>query len=119
MGGEREVTVKTPAKVTKGSVDLLSGEQKIRIHESGGKVHFHVDAENLKVEIPVAEWFKAWQFLSKPSETEHQWMYADPEHGTVLSTTTSCKNQPLETEISIVKMDFGPTYSALQKFTMG
>ncbi len=45
MGGERETNVKSTPSAKSGSTEVGS----IRIHESGGEVHFHDDKRKLKV----------------------------------------------------------------------
>ena len=122
MGGARETTVQTPAKATKtASIDLISGAQKVRIHEKDGKVHFHADEEKLKAAVPVAEWYEAWKTLVRPPQPDmlNSWTYTDVENGTLLSVSTSFRTGPLEAEVIVSKMDFGPTFTELDKFTAG
>ena len=42
----------------------------IRVHESGGEVHFHDDTEGIRVAVPVADAYAAWQKLSDGLDTE-------------------------------------------------
>ena len=79
MGGERE-------SVTEQKVETKTGETQVvgsvRYHESKGQVHFHDDANGLKVEIPVASWYKAWMNLL--SSLPGEFHYADVNLKTIL-----------------------------------
>jgi len=96
MGGQNEDTIDVGAQAAEGgTLDPEIGpsgsvsiptvaplSQKIRYHESGGKIHFHFDDEGLKVEVPVAEWWGIWQQLKNMRISE--WTFMDHGRGTLL-----------------------------------
>jgi hypothetical protein len=49
--------------------------QAIRNHLSQGQIHFHCDAQNLKVAIPVAEWYVILRHL----RSLHPFTWVDPQ----------------------------------------
>jgi hypothetical protein len=107
MGGANQF--EAPASVeAKGVIELGT----VRIHESGGKVHFHADAQNLKVACPVASWFSAWE---KISQTPGEWTFADVSTGVTVKTIL--KDGVLDAEIIVFPISVGDTYAQLQKFT--
>lgn len=66
MGGLREDVIETKSTTgTETETGDDTTDQKIRIHESGGEVHFHHDLTKMKVAVPVAEWHKAWATLKQ------------------------------------------------------
>ncbi len=79
MGGEREF--KTPAKKSGSKKDREQTIGELRIHESEGEVHFHDDAKKIKVAMPVATWYSAWERIWKEPNTEFN--FADAENGTL------------------------------------
>ena len=111
MGGERET--EAPASVSrrpKNATEIGS----VRIHESGGKVHFHADAQGLKVSCPVAKWFSAWDQISQiPGE----WTFVDDN--TAVGVVTKIENGILDAAISVYAITVGDTFDKLQKFTGG
>ena len=113
MGGKNETKIQD--KVEKSSAQFSSGNQAVRIHESGGCVHFHVDAENLKASMPVATWFSAWERLS--TQIPSIFRFYDTEKKTVLTVSTDLVNDKVEAEVGIVSHEVGPTFTALNKFT--
>ena len=77
MGGERETKGKA-AVSTKPGAEFTSGD--VRVHESGGEVHFHVSGEKLKVAVPVRMWYVAMEKLvSSPGEV---FEFIDPDSET-------------------------------------
>lgn len=61
MGGNNEFIAPSPvSRKNDAGGSLVNG---IRIHENKGEVHFHDDAANFKVAVPVAEMYKAWDGL--------------------------------------------------------
>lgn len=86
MGGENEF--KTPAKKSGSKTDREETIGELRIHESKGEVHFHDDDRKLKVAMPVATWYAAWQRLT--NEPNSEFNYADVENGTALLAKVAC-----------------------------
>lgn len=76
MGGDREFT--TPAKST--STSQVIGN--LRIHENSGEIHFHDDANQLKVAVPSADMFEAWEKLS--TGKKKKFSYKDRKNSTEL-----------------------------------
>lgn len=143
MGGQYEDMVSPAAKAEKEkkpeSGNLLMPElsgmpdsgipqvgslsQAIRYHVSGGDVHFHVDAgkgpnkEDMKVAVPVAEWWTAWEKLKNLRGSNYS--YIDHEQGCML-TVTAGLNEKGEFEIipSLKKISngTGPVFNRLEEF---
>jgi hypothetical protein len=111
MGGTNEFAAPaTVAKSIKAPVEI----GQARIHESGGKIHFHADAQGLKVSVPVANWFSAWEGIS---QTPGEWTFVD--QNTAVTIATKIENGILDAAINIFAIQTGTTYGALQKFTVG
>lgn len=114
MGGERETVVESKKKAS-GATKV----GKIRIHESGGQVHFHDDDAKLKVAVPVSSWFEIFQKVSTGgSET-----VIDPVNKTILLITVRSKKMPtgymLTALLSIDKCSPSPEFELLHLFTHG
>jgi hypothetical protein len=123
MGGKNEMKVQE--KADKAATEIKFANQTVRIHESGGYVHFHVDAEKLKVAVPAGIWFSAWEKIS--TQGIESWTYFDVETKTVLTIKTDrfrdlFKNQnemTAEVFLKISKQEISDTFAALNKFTFG
>jgi len=117
MGGERET--KVPKSQSQSTPTSLGD---IRIHESGGEVHFHDDKSKLKVAVPVAEWWKEWQRLKTPSVSQ-QWDYIDSINSTLLSIVSEIDRDKSPPEISlkilIEKVKVADNFKKIQEFTKG
>ena len=126
MGGDRETfldsaetesacepSVEESSKTTMGSIGGKSGN-RIRIHESGGEVHFHDDTAKLKVAVPVSKWFKLWDKLSGQPQKES---IPDHKNNTVLTVETKLANGVLDAVVSVETMSIGTNFSELSKFT--
>jgi hypothetical protein len=121
MGGERET-------VASQKVDTETGPEiigSVRYHESKGQIHFHDDTNKLKVAIPVATWYKAWNGLlaSIPAE----WHYADPDNCTALHVSLTLKkanakkDRPaprMDVLMHIEKIELSEDFSKLNKFSV-
>jgi hypothetical protein len=108
MGGAREFTLpaKSTAKVDAGRV--VGG---LRIHESGGEVHFHDDDLSIKVAVPVAKMSAAWDKLSGGNKKKFK--YRDPANGTELriQIISSKKAQDVRLEVKKVSVAGPPVRS--------
>jgi hypothetical protein len=131
MGGEHQDTIEIGKEDLSGVLDpggapepshaipKVSGlSQKIRYHLSQGKIHFHLDDENLKVEIPVADWWGAWQELK--NLRRNSWQYVDHQRGTMLEVTAGIGHDgkfdicPVLTKIA---QGSGAVFDKLDEFT--
>ena len=67
MGGDYEEKIETPKVTTveTGGPDEIV-MQGVRFHKNRGHVHFHDDKKGLKVYVPAAVWWGAWQRLRAP-----------------------------------------------------
>ncbi len=113
MGGERETTVKHNNKA--GSA--RAGD--IRIHESGGAVHLHDDVQKLKVEVPSAIFFTAWQKIKNniPHVSSSVETLYDASHQ---ATATLRLRPDSDLEITITKSDVArPNFTSVDKFVTG
>ena len=75
MGGDREIN--TPTKASEGQ-----SIGNLRIHENNGEIHFHDDAASLKVAVPSADMFDAWEKLA--TGRREKFKYIDATNGTEL-----------------------------------
>lgn len=120
MGGDRETMSQQKVENKTGDVEVVGN---VRYHESGGQVHFHDDKNGLKVAVPVATWFGAWQkmLLSLPAE----WHFADTERNTIVNVKLRLKEAKphkersarLDALISIEKIELSEAFTALNKFS--
>lgn len=122
MGGERETLVPQKTRKTDGSSHEIG---QIRIHESNGEVHFHDDTNKLKVAVPSATWFSAFEKALENMDS-HEWSYVDPKQKAVL--TMKCrirsanpkKDRPIaraEVTLRIEKIELSDELAKLNKFT--
>lgn len=114
MGGERETTVPNSAPTVKGGNANIG---KVRIHENKGEVHFHDDAANLKVAVPVAIWYEAWQRLQR-GPYPAKWSYVDTKNNTSLKVRLKLKDNKLDCKLSVSTVSVTPDFQALQAFTV-
>lgn len=119
MGGANETVMdQKVATADKGS-EVVG---KIRFHESGGEVHFHDDENRLKVAVPAATWFAAWQRLENSGG---EWSYIDAGKQTLLSVAVEIipgkpkkkKAASVDVLLSVEKIEPSDTFSKLRKFT--
>lgn len=115
MGGERETVVEQKATSDAGVITAGS----IRIHESGGEVHFHDDAAGRKVAVPVAVWFERYEALLSGAVDSVRCI--DPVNDTVLSVSFHVrrKKRLADLRIEIDDVSMSQTFRALHKFTGG
>lgn len=85
MGGEKE-TVADQKVETDTGIEVVGS---VRYHISKSQVHFHDDTNQLKVAIPVATWYKAWNNLL--SSYPEEFSYVDVDLGTILRVKLSVK----------------------------
>jgi hypothetical protein len=93
-------------------------DQPIRYHVKDGKIHFHNDGEKLKVEVPVAEWWGAWEELKNFRRTK--WQYIDSERGTLLEVSvglTEDNKLDAHAKVSRVAHGVGTIFTKLDEFT--
>jgi len=117
MGGGNETTA-AQKKPDAAGTPQVSGE--VRYHTSGGEVHFHDDKNSLKVAVPTAAWFAAWQKI----ETGESWQYTDIERQTSLNVgfTTVIDDvgkAKIDVCLSIEKVEISDDFEKLRKFTVG
>lgn len=108
-----------------GDIPLVGNlEQAIRYHVSGGEVHFHVDpgkgpnTEKMKVAIPVADWYVAFEKLKNLRETNYQ--YVDHNEGCMLQIRAGINDQrqfELIPTLSKISEGTGPIFDKLETFT--
>lgn len=111
--GSRETTVQ------KGVLFRKNPLQQIRFHESGGKVHFHVDKEKLKCVVPVAIFWAAWAQIK--SEDEDYWGYTDGVNNARV-TIEARLDIPTEREVVVTvskASPLGKTAQKIDKFVNG
>lgn len=115
MGGKNEQVVETPIAPGCRIVD------KIRIHESGGHIHFHDDVKGAKVAVPVSEFWTMWN-LFKSGRLNSPLVFIDSVNGGELKIGCSGTAlvfplvDPIEVEITLRKVTFGPGFTVLDSF---
>jgi hypothetical protein len=66
MGGDKEVMAQQRVETDKGTQAV----GKLRMHLNKGELHFHDDANKLKVAVPIAVWMKRWGEAVSASPSE-------------------------------------------------
>jgi len=131
MGGKHQDTIQAkdiggvldpggpePSQATQAIPKVQGLSQKIRFHLSGSMVHFHFDEEKLKVEIPVADWWGAWQELK--NLRRDSWRYVDHQRATMLEVTAGLGDDgkfdicPVVTKVA---QGSGAIFEKLEEFT--
>lgn len=121
MGGERE-TIGSQKIETQTGTEIIGS---VRYHESKGQIHFHDDKNKLKVAVPVAVWYKAWNSLL--SSVPGEWNYADIDNGTIMHVSVSLKkasekkNRPhprIDVLMQIQKVELSEDFSKLNNFSL-
>lgn len=122
-GGQGGVLLQASSPDHLGSPDtsldqLTPSQQKIRFHENAGEVHFHADDEKLKVAVPVAEWYRAWDALK--NLRRNNWQHVDLKNGSQVVVRVGDINGQLDCTVEVTKVSSGtgPTFDALNKFTV-
>lgn len=132
MGGLNEDTITAPATpkqaviqdapaAAPAATSPLGVEQTIRFHEdpTTGQIHFHDDANGLKVGIPVADWFSAWRRIRQVDNRpggDFTYLYVDTEHKTLLTVRSwlSPHNWPtVDCHLSITRIAVSETIAKL------
>lgn len=121
MGGEKETT----APQTRNTPSGLERCGTVRYHENQGEIHFHDDANKLKVAMPTGTWFTNFQQLmnSTPSSVR----YTDTKNGATIKIATVFKKAKknkkkkarVELEMFLEPVMVSADIEALQKFTEG
>lgn len=135
MGGTNESVLKSDKKSTDEKVvgDLLKADvasvakeatiplfsglptqtQSIRQHMSNGQIHLHVDAEKLKVAIPVAEWFLVMRNL----RSLNPFTFIDSENNCVAYLRPYIYGGSFEIAIEIAPIAIGPRFNSMNAVT--
>lgn len=120
MGGERETTVS--GKSASVQPIEIGSDQKIRIHENAGEVHFHDDVNNLKVAVPAAEFWTAWtgfvrNGLAKNGESV-SFVDATRQTGATIKSVSAFRAgvMKLNVEVELYKTEMGDSASKIHQF---
>jgi hypothetical protein len=116
MGGLNETTGQQKTVTPQGQTEVIGN---VRYHENNGEIHFHDDTNNLKVAIPVAKWFSAWQKLESGEgcclfDTERQ-TYLTVE--TVLVPPKDGNPASLDIAMTIGEVELSDDFTKLQAFS--
>lgn len=112
MGGVAEETVEQKQKTADGTFESLG---RIRFHESNGEVHFHDDDRKLKVAVPVATWWQAWQSLSTGVTKKVE--LTDPQRKTAIKVKVTGRKGVRDITVRITNVAFSTEFDKLQKFS--
>ncbi len=119
MGGKNETTVPKEKTRARAPATATRAIGHIRVHENQGEVHFHDDAAEIKVAIPAAAWYNAWNALS--SGAQRTFSYLDPTHESLLTIDVSIKgrkkNPRVDLDISVKPAALSASFEALKKFS--
>lgn len=118
MGGFNEKVVSYISSKIDGK-EIIQGA-RLRLHENRieGKVHFHDDKNNLKVEVPISEFFKKWNDWK--SKINSHLIFIDAQGQTKLSIYVVTSSEGiLDVVASIDKVTFGMNFKAIDDFVQG
>lgn len=115
MGGMNEKTIDTPRQTATPGKATSFG--KIRVHENQGEVHFHDDEKGLKVAVPAATFWKAWQ----GNVNLNSLTFFDSERNTICNIRFRIANsgQDVEAEVVLTKTAVNDTFKKLNDFALG
>ena len=114
MGGTNQATASPPAAT---SVTTGKG-MPLRFHESGGNFHFHDDKARTKVEVPSADFTKAWNGPGGLKEQAGDWDYTG-DNGLTLNIRTFMDKGQWGVEMSITEPTKSADFQALDKLITG
>ena len=121
MGGEREKVIPASSSktITASSPKIITAND-VRIHESGGSVHLHDDKTGLKVEVPVADFWKEWQ---RRRSDFRMVSFVDRNLGTIaiIDPILDRSSRPwkVAVEVKIGKVDVTDSFRDLDDFCAG
>lgn len=116
MGGTNETTGSQKTVTPTGQTEVIGD---VRYHENKGEIHFHDDKNGLKVALPVAKWFSAWQKI----ESGDPVYLMDSERQTCLSVEAVLvppkggKPATMDLAMSIQKVELSDDFKKLQDFS--
>ena len=114
MGGKNETVVPAKKSSKSGSpVEIGS----LRVHESGGEIHFHDDSKKLKCAVPVSTWYLAWSNLWK--NISESWMFADMKNKTCISAKIIIQDGQADIDICVEPLEVSQALTDINKFTEG
>jgi hypothetical protein len=122
MGGENEKVLSTKSKGTAFLGSTNAG--KIRMHENGGEVHFHDDANKLKVAVPVADYWSRFNNWINDPQKPLQFIDSNRKAELAFSIKRShpqgLSNPPLiDVEMSLSPISIGDNLKSLVDFANG
>jgi len=97
---------------------ILCGTQKLRIHESKGKVHFHDDKNKIKAYVPIGQWYAILQNLETGTQTKIT--HHDSDNKSTLIIRIGVIGGKLDASVSLneyKELKVGSTLEKLQSFT--
>lgn len=114
MGGTNEKVIDTPRAATSSKSAAIG---KIRVHENAGEVHFHDDEKGLKVAVPAASFWKAWQ----GNVNLNSLFFFDSERQTICNIRFRLvdSGQSIESEVILTKAMVNDTFKNLNDFVIG
>lgn len=113
MGGERETELPQKTRKGSGNAETIGN---VRIHESGGEVHFHDDKNGRKVAIPVARWF---ELLERAVQDVGRFEFVDRDNEAVLYVRVRMDGAKVDVELTIDKCKTTGDMKKLLAFTYG
>lgn len=100
-------------KVLHGLFSKKEQYQTIRQHLNNGQIHFHVDAESLKVAIPVAEWF----LIMKSLRSMTNYKFVDTTNSCTIDFEPFIDSGEFDVAIDLKPIRIGTRFSALENVT--
>lgn len=129
MGGQNETVVKSSSPQSRRAAAFSSkpgaGQISVRIHNNTqkGEVHFHDDANKIKVAVPAADFWEGWNaFKKNPYKAI---CFVDPVNQSQVTIVLADQSTngmearfipQLDLNITVQKIELGTNYRAMDDF---
>jgi hypothetical protein len=102
-----------PANLPTGPFGVPMQTQAIRQHMNNGQVHLHVDAQQLKTAVPVAEWYVIMRHLKSLTP----FTFIDTDNKSVAYFRPYISNGQFEVAIELAAINVGPRIQDMTNVT--
>lgn len=119
---QSESVVKQVPPSAEASVPVAASNDilDIRMHVSGGEVHFHADDVGLKCAIPAADWFSVWnQISNRPNERITRIDKKTGVKAVFIGFLNSRGEYDIRVSLEQYAKGVGPMYNAMEKLLNG
>ena len=108
----------SPGKSPVAVAGLGAEHQPLRVHESGGEIHFHDDANGIRVNVPVADFFSAWEVL-KNGEIRGPVRFTDKTNSTIVELFPHMTYSTVDIVVKVRRVEFGANFLNIEKLVNG